>query len=238
MKIQPPRFLPPLLVLLFCTCGPARMHAQPQTDPIRVVKNITPFTNAMGRRWTELVQSNQGEKAYAVRDSIMNTLLGEYVTASYLVDRHGTVWALGTMDVPFVIHTYSLECYNCHYTQNLVNQLATEYADEVITFVLLPTPKEDSTRAIIEKFNDDVVVLYDDHFRNPYQYPNDARLLGLVGYGHMHFITPDRRIVGLDGFRYIHPGKGDKRKDKKMARERDVLRRWRIGAERLLAFPR
>lgn len=213
------------------------MNAQPQTDPVRVVKNITPQTNALGRKHGQLLMEKRGLEAAQVGDSINFTLLGEYVTASYLVDRKGVVWALGTMVTPFVIHTFSPRCFNCQKYLAGINTVATEYADELITFVLMPTPEDATTLALIELFNDDVVVLFDDHYRDQFSFPTDPRLLGIIGYPVTHFISKDRRIVGLANHgsgTYLHPKKGDKRVEKKW--ERDLAKRLRKGIERLLKW--
>ncbi|WP_273445188.1 hypothetical protein [Neolewinella agarilytica] len=224
-----------LICLLFLLVPP--LFGQPQTDPIRTVENITPQTNAYAQKARELMQA--GENAAATdynRDSLLLALLGQEVTPSYLVDRKGAVWNLGVMDQPFIIHTFFLNCGHCEHYVDAINSVATAFADEVITFVLMPTPEADGL-AMMERFNDDVVIIFDDHFRDPYSMPDDPRLLGLIGYPITHYITGKRRIVGLNrggGQAFIHPRKGAKIILKK--RESDVEKRLRKGVGRLLEF--
>lgn len=225
------------LICLLLLLG-ASLYTQPQTDPIRTVENITPKTNAYGQKANELMEA--GENAAATdyrRDSLLLTLLGQELTPSYLVDRNGGVWNLGVMDQPFVIHTFFLNCRQCADHLKSINTVASAYADEVITFVLMPTPVEVDALALSWRFNDDVVVLYDDHFRDPHTWPDDSRLLGLIGYPVTHYITGERRIIGLNrgwSQAFIHPRKGTKTVLKK--RESDAEKRLRKGVERLLKF--
>lgn len=212
------------------------MNAQPQTDPVRTVENITPITNELGRKWSKVIATD-GHAAARYHDTIRLTLLGQQVTPSYLVDRKGVVWSLGTMDFPFVIHTFPVECGHCEERLEAINTVASEYADRVVTFVLMPTPEAAHALAQVEEFNDDVVVLYDDHFRDPYTYPTDSRLLGLIGYPVTHYLDGDRKIAGLSHggrYLYLHPKRGTKETERKW--EGNLVKALRKGMERLLKW--
>jgi len=58
----------------------------------------------MQKRYFDLGKSGKGytESATPLRDSISLSVIGQEVTASYLVDCDGTVWNLGVMELPFV----------------------------------------------------------------------------------------------------------------------------------------
>lgn len=187
------------------------LTAQPQADPIRTVVDITPITNALGERFHKLLAEGGGEEASLVYDSLSLLLVGQDVTASYLVDADGKVWNLGAMDSPFAIHTFFMECSSCDRKVESINAVAEAYADQAITFVLLPTPKTAAGRELVSQFNDEVVVVFDDHFRDPNNFPDDPRLLGLIGYPVSHFISSSRKIIAVSHGRrmsFLHPKQG------------------------------
>lgn len=187
-----------LLVLFLCTCGPAQMNAQPRTGPVRLDSNITAQTNYYHRKWDEAMASGQNGLGTTYRtDSMPMAVLGQTVYPGYLVDRRGTAWNLGVTEMPIVIHTFARECRNCPVRMEVINQVADKYAGEVLTFVLMPAPETATGQAIVEEFSNNVYVLYDDYFRDPYNLPKDARLLGLIGYPVTYYLDRELRIVGV-----------------------------------------
>ncbi|SEQ69204.1 hypothetical protein [Neolewinella agarilytica] len=212
-----------LTLLLFSLWPILILNAQPQTDPIRTVEDIGPIKSAMQKRYFDLEKSGKGytEAATLLRDSITLSVVGQEVTASYLVDRDGNVWNLGVMELPFVIYTFSYECRLCARYMDAINTVAREFADEVISFVLLPTPTKPHTTELLEGFNDNVVILFDDQPRKSADFEKDSRLLGLLGNPMHYFITAKRRIVGMafDGYTTIHPRKGQAEISRKIERE-------------------
>ncbi|MEM6771065.1 MAG: hypothetical protein AAF597_10810 [Bacteroidota bacterium] len=191
---------PTLLFILFlCTCGPAKLSAQPRTEPIQTERNLKPVIDAYQKRWVTLRKTNQFKAAELLEDSIQRKILGAYVTPSYLTDRHGNVWNLGVMELPFVLHTFFWECATCESYTAAINSAAKKYADEVVTFVLLPRPKNTTTWDKLDAFNEHVIVIFADaaHKANPE--PTKSPLFGMIGYPTTYFITAARKIVGLDG---------------------------------------
>jgi len=131
-------------------------------------------------------------------DSLPRAVLGQTVYPGYLVDHRGNVWNLGVTELPIVIHTFFKECRNCSARMETINRVADAYADKLLTFVLMPAPETAVGKAIIEEFNDNVNVLFDDYFRDAYKLPEDARLLGLIGYPVTYYLDRELHIVGIN----------------------------------------
>lgn len=196
-----------LLAVVFWLGSLLYLPAQPQTDPIRTVKNIAPTTSVLMKKRGELMK-NRSEGASTLTDSIALEVVGQEVTASYLVDRHGEVWNLGVMELPFVIYTFMNRPSNIVPHIAAINTVANEYADEMVTFVLLPPSTNPGVITLLEGFNDNVIVLFDDHLHTKDHSSEESCLWGLTSFWPTtYFITAKRRIVGLEAgaYAYIQP---------------------------------
>lgn len=225
------KHLIPILLLLTST-----LSAQPQADPLRTVEDINPITNAFTKKANEYWDA--GDNITATQYSLDSTtfaLLGQQLTASYLVDSKGEVWSLGVMDQPFVIQTLYVDCGGCEEYLVPINTIAKEFSDELIIFLLLPKPTSPEGLALIDRFDDNVVVIFDDDYRDPKSWPTDNKLLGMIGYPITYYVSSELKIMSLirgSTPAYIHHRTKHKTISKK--HERDPIKRLRKGIERLL----
>lgn len=191
----------PLLTLCLFLLGlAANLNAQATkilTPPIQITEPVYLQTNAYGKKWRRLLENQQRQAAASMRDSMLLAVLGKTVTTAYLTEMSGAVRNTGVTTTPYVLHTFFLACDNCAAEAEAINHAAKAFADQVTTFVLLPAP-DTSDRIDLDWFNDEVTILFDHHFRDPFSYPEDSRLLGLIGYPVSFYLTPAHRIVGVD----------------------------------------
>jgi hypothetical protein len=50
---------------------------------------------------------------------------------------------------------------------------------------------------LIDRFDDNVVVIFDDDYRDPKSWPTDNKLLGMIGYPITYYVSGELKIMGL-----------------------------------------
>lgn len=140
-----------------------------------------------------------------------NTIVGSTVNPVNLEDQHGELWNLGVLNQPFIVHGHSGWISGLDKAKlTAENIVAEENVTTLITFLLIPKPKNEEDSIFIASISKTIVVVFMELNSYPAEGTLDNRLLSLFGgYPITYYIDQNRAIQGFHaGGRIPRPAEG------------------------------
>lgn len=178
-----------LPLLFFSTLAPA-LRAQ----KLEVVEPVKDTLTVWNQTLSERLE-RQGWVSSLSYDSAAQVVVGKHLTGGYEEDERGQVYNFGALGQPFVVLA-AFDTKNVY--PALYDEIAKEFADEVLCFLLVAAPHDSLTEQRLLATSDTLIRIYDYDFEfKPFEERATQRLLGLL-HGHaFYFVDQDRRIVNI-----------------------------------------
>lgn len=211
----------PLVVLLLVLSIPVSA----QTLPFE--QDFSGEVKRLNNAWRTVGLAGDWEAAQPFRDSSKALFFDKKLQAVYLTDDRGQVWNLGVMDQPFLLHVVGpVRGDMAVFAWRMMNDNAEAFANDIVSFALLPTTQVDTLYAKLPDRSDDLHVIPVSDTLSYSRGKIRNNLFGMISYPATVYIRSDLSLAGLQtGVSLPHPAAdGAKAVDATTAHKRNTKR--------------
>lgn len=162
-------------------------------------QDISPTIKALQEEEFAAMKNEDWKAMATVRDRLHETVTSSTVQPVNLEDRHGEIWNLGVLNQPFVVHGVTNWASRLNDMKiAAANVVADENATELMTFLLMPEPRNAADSQRLASVSENIIVVFMEVTKVKERKPGDTRLLSLFNaFPVTYYIRPDRRIAGV-----------------------------------------
>lgn len=171
---------------------------------LRVVEDVKPTLNYFEDKVDDAVARGKGVGITTYIDSIPAYLSGKTVSGGKLKDRHGRIWDMGNLKLPYLLHTLHG---NSKHNLDALSEIAKSNEGELLVFLMVRHPQYPKEVERIKSLDERVIVVHNERIYHPMQRTLDNQLMGLIGYPVTYYVRADRTIDHVYHGWVVPPGR-------------------------------